>query len=261
MNTPAVNDWTCHPAGDRTLVFEFGQVIDSAIVDQVVALDWKIRAAVDSGRLTGVRETIPTFRSLAVIYDPLQVTPDALVSQVRSLDTETAATETILARQWLIPVHYGGSHGPDLHSVAKLTGLDEQEVVQYHLRNPFKVYMLGFLPGFAFLGDTPAALHLPRRAEPRVRVPAGSVAIAMQLTGIYPWDSPGGWHILGNSPVPLFDGKTDPPALFKAGDTIRFRAIDEQEFDSIKASVASGHFTRESLYPVPGGTDDGEGSC
>ena len=88
--------------------------------------------------------------------------------------------------------------------------------------------MLGFLPGFAFLGDTPPELHLPRRAEPRVRVPEGSVAIAMQLTGVYPWDSPGGWHILGRSPVTLFDGQRDPPTLFTAGDTVSFRSITSE---------------------------------
>jgi len=94
--------------------------------------------------------------------------------------------------------------------------------------------MLGFLPGYAFLGDTPSALHLPRRTEPRLRVPAGSVAIAMQLTGVYPWESPGGWHILGNCPVPMFDSQLSPPSVLRAGDRVSFRRIDKTEFDALK---------------------------
>jgi KipI family sensor histidine kinase inhibitor len=107
--------------------------------------------------------------------------------------------------------------------------------------------MLGFLPGFAFMGDTPPELHLPRRSEPRLRVPAGSVAIAMQLTGVYPWDSPGGWHILGQCPIPLFDASADPPALLKAGDTVRFRGINDPEFDAIRGQVREQTFCRTSL--------------
>ena len=143
--------------------------------------------------------------------------------------------------------NYGGESGPDLVEVAQLTELDEQEVIALHKGCEFTVYMLGFLPGFAFLGDTPKALHLPRRTEPRVRVPAGSVAIAMQLTGVYPWDSPGGWHILGNCPVALFDGHLDPPALFKAGDSVSFAPIDIDEHAEIRKQVSTDSFDRDSL--------------
>ncbi len=148
-------------------------------------------------------------------------------------------------------MRYGAETGPDLSSVAHLTGLTEARVVELHQQTLFKVYMLGFLPGFAFLGDTPPELHLPRRSEPRLRVPSGSVAIAKQLTGVYPWDSPGGWHILGNCPVPLFDGAQNPPALFKAGDSVRFRGIELDEYQAISNSVTNKSFRRVSLLQTP----------
>ena len=252
MAESAHEPWVPYPAGDRTIVLEFGQSISRDVVDQVVALDTRLHIAIEAGILTGVIETIPTFRSLALIFDPLTTTPEELLGQIRKLEhTSHAAEAEAAARQWLIPVRYGAEAGPDLSSVAHLTGLDEDRVVELHQQAHFKVYMLGFLPGFAFLGDTPADLHLPRRSEPRLRVPAGSVAIAKQLTGVYPWESPGGWHILGNCPVPLFDGAQNPPALFKAGDSVNFRGIGLDEFQAISTSVADKTFKRISLLQTP----------
>lgn len=244
--TPTAS-WTALHAGDRTLILEFGQSIERDIVDQVVALDARIHAAMCAGELLDIVETIPTFRSLALVFDPLKVMPDELIERLRALDSGDIDQRSASGTHWHIPVHYGGESGPDLDSVAQLTGLDTERVVQLHQQTLFKVYMLGFLPGFAFLGDTPSELHLPRRSEPRVRVPAGSVAIAKQLTGVYPWDSPGGWHILGNCPVPLFDGQQDPPALFKSGDIVSFRAIDSDELHALKSDVSSHRFDRSSL--------------
>lgn len=239
--------WTHHYAGDRAVVLEFGQHIDRQIVDRIVALDRQINAERQAGRLTGITETIPTFRSLAVMFDPLIAHPKQLLEQLRTLTDTQIGNDSANSRKWRLPVHYGDEFGPDLTEVAQLTGLAEQEVIDLHKGCRFTVYMLGFLPGFAFLGDTPKALHLPRRTEPRVRVPKGSVAIAMQLTGVYPWDSPGGWHILGNCPVALFDGHLDPPALFKAGDSVSFTSIDIDEHEAIREQVSTGSFDRESL--------------
>ena len=239
--------WTHHYAGDRTIVLEFGQFINKATVDRIVALNRLISAEQRHGKLIHITETIPTFRSLAIMYDPLQVHPDELLEQLQELGDTPLDVAVTNQRRWRIPVHYGGDFGPDLSDVASLTHLDEDEVVALHEGCEFTVYMLGFLPGFAFLGDTPEALHLPRRTEPRVRVPAGSVAIAMQLTGVYPWDSPGGWHILGNSPIALFDGHLDPPALFRAGDAVTFAAIDRDEHQMITEQVSAGTFERSTL--------------
>ncbi|MFK7855134.1 MAG: 5-oxoprolinase subunit PxpB [Granulosicoccus sp.] len=245
MNTAV--SWTHHYAGDRALVLEFGQEINSVIVDQIVALDRLVASERSSGRLTGITETIPTFRSLAIMYDPLLVHPEELLEELRLLNHLPDTGSLRQGKQWLLPVKYGGNAGPDLAEVAQLTDLDEQQVIQLHEDCQFTVYMLGFLPGFAFLGDTPKALHLPRRKEPRLRVPAGSVAIALQLTGVYPWDSPGGWHILGNCPVPLFDAELDPPALLKAGDLVSFKAVDDEAHRALEEQVATGDFDRNSL--------------
>ncbi|ASJ74940.1 5-oxoprolinase subunit PxpB [Granulosicoccus antarcticus] len=243
--------WVFCPAGDRTLILEFGQSIQRDIVDQVVALDSRIHIAIETGVLKGVLETIPTFRSLALVFDPLTTTPEELLAQIRALEqTEQVQDSSVALRHWVLPVRYGAEAGPDLSSVAELTGLDEAAVIELHLSTQFKVYMLGFLPGFAFLGDTPKELHLPRRSEPRLRVPAGSVAIAKQLTGIYPWDSPGGWHILGNCPVPLFDSSQDSPTLFKTGDIVSFRSINAEEFQMISTSVTNMTFDRSSLQQL-----------
>lgn len=243
--------WKAHYAGDTCLVLEFGQRIDKQLVNQVVALNTRIAAAQALEQLPGLLETVPTFRSLALIYDPLTIHPDELAEKIRSLDVDEQASASGTARQFTIPVHYGDESGPDLADVANMTSLSPEQVIELHQSTEFTVYMLGFLPGFAFLGDTPAPLHLPRRTEPRVRVPAGSVAIANQLTGVYPWDSPGGWHILGNCPVPLFNGEQDPPALFRAGDKVRFKAIDIKEYQHWADSVEQGRFDRDALLINP----------
>lgn len=239
--------WKALPAGDRVLILEFGQTIEREIVDKVVALNILIHEAMRSGKLDGLLETIPTFRSLALVFDPLLTRHSELSERIRTLQTEPSATSTTVSRHWRIPVHYGGQSGPDLDSVVNLTGLSPDKVISLHQEVQFKVYMLGFLPGFAFMGDTPKALHLPRRTEPRLRVPAGSVAIANQLTGVYPWESPGGWHILGNSPISLFDGRLDPPALFRTGDTVSFHSIDADQWQSIASDVEHGRFDRSAL--------------
>jgi inhibitor of KinA len=241
------NSWEPHYAGDKCLILEFGQIVDKEIVNQVVAMNARISAAILRKEIHGVLECVPTFRSLAVMFDPFIIHPDQLITDLRSIDSEKSSDAQAVGKRLYLPVHYGEESGPDLQSVATMTGLDEQHVIDLHQQTEFTVYMLGFLPGYAFMGDTPSELHLPRRSEPRVRVPAGSVAIAMQLTGVYPWDSPGGWHILGKCPVPLFDGTLDPPAVYTAGDTVCFQSIDLQEFNAIAEQKTRGVFDRATL--------------
>ena len=239
--------WTAHYAGDIALIIEFGESIDRQIVDQVNALDALIQSAISAETIKGITETVPTFRSLSIIYDSGTVHPDELIEQLRSLESDgckSRDTSASQARHWRLPVLYGTEHGPDLADVSQLTGLGTEAIIELHANSELAAYMLGFLPGYAFLGDTPESLHLPRRKEPRLRVPAGSVAIAMQLTGIYPWDSPGGWHILGNCPVPMFDANISPPALLTAGDTVSFTRIDEAEFRDLKSELASSSIDR-----------------
>jgi KipI family sensor histidine kinase inhibitor len=143
-------------------------------------------------------------------------------------------------RRWQLPVVYGGAAGPDLAALAEAGGLSEAAAVAAHAGVEYVVYMLGFLPGFPFMGDVAAPLRQPRRAEPRLRVPAGSVAVANGLSAIYPWESPGGWHLLGRCPAPLFDPARTPPALLAAGDRVRFEPVTAQAMAGIEADLAAG---------------------
>ena len=150
------------------------------------------------------------------------------------------------ARLWQIPVCCAGEFAPDLAEVARLTGLACAEVVRLHSSVRYHVYMLGFLPGFPYMGDLPPELALPRRADPRVRVPAGSIAIATTLTAVYPYQSPGGWHLIGATPIRFFDPARDPPSLLAAGDAVLFEPIDPDAFAAIHHAVENSGYAVES---------------
>lgn len=226
--------------GDTAFTVEFGDAIDPALQARVNALDVAIARARASGALAGVIETVPTFRSLTVIYDPLLTRRSALEAALAELIDAADHAPLGDGRHWRLPAGYGGVFGPDLADVAEATGQSPEAVVAAHSATEYVVYMLGFLPGFPFMGDVPAALQLPRRSEPRVRVPAGSIAIANGLTAIYPWESPGGWHLLGRCPVPLFDATRTAPALLAAGDRVRFTPVSVDEFARLDAELKAG---------------------
>lgn len=228
--------------GDAALTVEFGTALDPALMARVLALE----AALARARLPGVTETVPTFRSLTILYDPDQLPREALAARLADLLDSPAAAPTP-GRHWRLPVCYGGEAGPDLASVAARCQLPQEAVIRLHAGTDFRVYMLGFLPGFPFLGDLPPALHLPRRPEPRLRVPAGSVAIATGLSAIYPWESPGGWHLIGHSPIPLFDASRAAPALLAPGDLVRFRPVSPAEATTIAADLARGRLAPDSF--------------
>jgi inhibitor of KinA len=201
----------------------------------------RLAASLRSSRPAGVVEAVPTFRSLMVHYDPLVTTRTDLEQAIASLldcPTQSPAGATL----WRVPVCYQDEFAPDLAEVARLTGLAPDEVVALHSGTRYHVYMLGFLPGFPYMGDLPRELALPRRPDPRVRVPAGSISIATTLTAIYPYESPGGWHLVGTTPIGLFDSRRPHPALFTPGDAVMFEPIDAAVFASIKESVASGTY-------------------
>jgi KipI family sensor histidine kinase inhibitor len=224
-------------AGDRALVIEFGDGIDRALSNDVLRLDASLR----SSGLPGVVETVPTFRSLMVHYDPLATTFADLERAITSrLDRQSDPRTT--ATLWRVPVCYEGSFAPDLGEVANRTGLAPSEVVALHSAIRYHVYMLGFLPGFPYMGDLPRELALPRRADPRLSVPAGSVSIATTLTAIYPYESPGGWHLIGVTPIRLFDLARPRPALLEPGDNVQFEPIDPASFASIRKAVDSGQY-------------------
>lgn len=227
--------------GDAAFTIEFGNAIDPQLLAGVNALDTAIARLQAGGGLPGVIETMPTFRSLTVFFDPLLTGREALIATLQPLFAAAEAGATPLeGRRWRLPVCYEGDCAPDLAETAAAIGAGADEVVALHSGTEYRVYMLGFLPGFPFMGDLPERLRLPRRAEPRVRVPAGSVAIATGLTAIYPWESPGGWHLLGRCPVPLFDAGRAAPSLLAAGDRVCFEPVPLAEYQRLAGALQAG---------------------
>lgn len=229
--------------GDTALAVEFGDRIDRALSEQVLALYDRLAQALPPG----VVELVPTFRSLMVHYDPLRTSRAALCRELeRTL--QGPEKERRAARRWRIPVCYDAAYGLDLQDVASRTGLSSAEVIARHGEPEYHVYMIGFTPGFPYLGDLPAALALPRRENPRTQVPAGSVAIATTMTAVYTLPSPGGWHILGRTPVALWNRDRDPPSVLAPGDKVRFVPIEPGEYERVARQVDTGDF---ALQPEP----------
>lgn len=215
------------PVGDCGLLAVCGQQIDEKVGDAVAALN----AAVLAARLPGVVETVPAFASLLVRYDPLRTDYDTVAAAVKPLTARTKARRHRGGRTVTIPVCYGGEYGPDLQTVARHAGLTGREVIRLHTAPCYRIYMLGFLPGFPYLGGLDPALFTPRLENPRTAIPAGSVGIGGQQTGVYPVASPGGWQLIGRTPLRLFDPAR--PLPYAAGDHIRFTAITPQQFRQI----------------------------
>jgi inhibitor of KinA len=225
-------------AGDTALVVEFGDRVDRELSDRVLRLSALVRATSPPG----VVATVPTTRSLLVHYDPL-VTDNATLTRAIGKLVDQSANVTRQARLWRIPACYATRHAPDLAEVARRTGLDEKEVVRLHTQTCFHVYMIGFAQGFPYMGDLAPSLVLPRQEDPRVKVPAGSIAIAAGMTAIYPAESPGGWHLIGATPIRLFESRLPQPALLSPGDKVQFEPIDVSAFDAIRARVAADAFS------------------
>ncbi|MFM9940410.1 MAG: 5-oxoprolinase subunit PxpB [Hyphomicrobiaceae bacterium] len=222
-------------SGDTALVVEFGDTVDRAINAQVMGLADRIEAET----IPGIVELVPTFRSLMIHYDPLTTSHAKLAGEMQRLLQGLDATERS-GRLWRIPVCYEGEMAPDLEDVARATKLTTAEVVTTHAGEIYQVYCVGFLPGFPYMGDLPAALELPRRTSPRIRLPQGSVCMAMRMTGVYPIESPGGWHLLGRTPVRLFDRRRRDAVLMAPGDQVKFEPIKRAEFDQLDAAATAG---------------------
>ncbi len=212
---------TFSPSGDSALLVTFGEAIDLA--DNRRAHDLAARLA--QAPLTGLGEAVPGYTTLLVHYDPLALDYGQVLDWVQArLGEASAAGEAGLPepRRIEVPVFYGGEHGPDLEFVAQHAGLSPEEVVRRHTARNYPVYLIGFTPGFPYLGGLDESIAAPRLPSPRRLVPAGSVGIAGQQTGIYSVDSPGGWRLIGWTPLRLFDPKRNPPALLAPGDIVRF---------------------------------------
>src|SRR6184192_62140 len=227
------------PLGDRALLIRLGDTIDEAIHRQVRAVWTRLAAR----PIPGTIEVVPAFASVAVHYDPALVPNErgeaspyawfaaAVGSALSDLEEESLPTP----RSVEIPVCYGDAYGPDLDDVARQHGLTVEEVVRLHSGATYRVYMLGFAPGFAYLGGLPDVIATPRRPEPRTAVPAGSVGIGGSQTGIYPLVLPGGWQLIGRTPLRLFDATRSSPALLAVGDVVTFRPIAPKDFTPLAA--------------------------
>ena len=212
--------------GDRGLLLEFGDEISRQINEKVR----RMALAIQAEAIEGIVETVPTYRSLLVIYNPVMLPVEDLKKRLERIEEglqQTPFSEPKLTR---IPVVYGGIYGPDLEEVAKYHQISTEEVIRLHCSKSYLIYMIGFMPGYPYMGELPEALVTPRLKTPRLLVPKGSVAIAQRQTGIYSMESPGGWQILGRTPVEMFDPEKDPPSLLQMGDFVQFYPISEKEF-------------------------------
>jgi inhibitor of KinA len=225
------------PAGDTGLVVEFGNQIDRALSARVLGLSESLRVA----DIPGVIELVPTFRSLLINYDPLITSGAELEAQLQSRLAQTASSDRT-SWLWHLPACYDESCAPDLVEVAERSGMSVADVVRLHSQTQFHVYMIGFVPGLPYMGDLPEPLALPRRVNPRVRVPPGSIAIATGMTIIYPVESPGGWHLIGTTPIPLFDANRAQPALLAPGDAVRFVSLTLAEYAAVSRDVMAGTY-------------------
>jgi KipI family sensor histidine kinase inhibitor len=227
-----VNGSAIRDAGDSALVLELDDVIDEAVNDRAIA----IARGLEAQSLAGVRDVVPTYRTVAVFFDPLEADPAAIRDALER--SRTAPPAIVPGRLFEVPVRYGGVAGPDLNLVADYADLAPDEVVERHAASEYRVFMLGFMPGFAYLGLVDERIAAPRHPTPRMRVPAGAVGIAGRQTGIYSIESPGGWQIIGRTSLRAFDAFRTPPSLFRPGDRVRF--VPEHRWPSPIPAPGSG---------------------
>jgi KipI family sensor histidine kinase inhibitor len=221
-------------AGDRGLLVEYGDVIDPVVNNRVRSM-----AIVMEGNLPrGITEIIPTYRSLLIIYDPAITHPDKIKTALEKLETRLGDIQIPPPRTVDISVCYGGEFGPDIETVAETNRLTVAEVIKLHCQPEYPIYMVGFTPGFPFLGGLSEKLHTPRLKTPRTLVPEGSVGIANNQTGIYPIASPGGWQLIGRTPLKLFAPWRKNPFLYQAGDRLKFVSISAEKFAHIAEEEA-----------------------
>jgi inhibitor of KinA len=227
------------PLGDSALIVELGDAINDSTHLRVQAA-WR---ALEAGPLPGVSETVPAYTTVTVFYDPAAVVRAGapaeaiwgwLGDRVRERLKNPPKSAKAKPRTVEVPVCYGGEFGPDLNRVATQAKLSPEDAIKRHARAEYRVHLIGFAPGFPYLGGLPKELITPRHAKPRMAVPAGSVGIGGEQTGIYPQVTPGGWNLIGRTPLRLFRPEDDPPVLLQAGDIVKFKAITPEEFEKLK---------------------------
>lgn len=226
------------PAGESCVFVEFANEVDRSANDAVT----RLKSWFDAKKAVGVRECVPTYRSLAIYFNPLVVSMDEIIQTARKGLSEPAKDgergHTLIS----VPVCYGGEYGPDIANVAEHAGITVEEVISRHTGCICHCYMIGFMPGFAYLGGMDESIATPRLANPRSVIPGGSVGIAGKQTGIYPMESPGGWQLIGRTPLRLFTPEAASPTLIKAGYEVKFTVVSAEEYAGIASRVASGTY-------------------
>lgn len=225
-------------AGDKAIVLEFGNEISR----ELNLLVRKMHYCIIKKNIEGIEEIISTYRSLIIHYNPQRVKYADLVQQLKELEKFVTEITLPVAHVIEIPVLYGGEYGPDLEFIAQFNKLSAKEVINLHTGKEYFIYMLGFSPGFAYLGGMSDKIATPRLEKPRLKVSEGSVGIAGKQTGIYPIKSPGGWQIMGRTPIKLYDPKKESPFLLKSGDYIKFYPINQEQFKEVEKKIDEGNY-------------------
>jgi inhibitor of KinA len=233
-------------AGEHGLVIEFGDVISPEINAQVQQLTRLLHLK----NINGILEVMPTYRSVTVYFDPLVITRQTLSYLIQDILCEVQQQDVggLSPRVVNVPVCYGGVLGPDLEYVARFTGLSPQKVIAFHTSKPYLIYMLGFIPGFPYLGGMPSQIAVPRQEKPRDRIPGGSVGIGGNQTGFYPIESSGEWWLIGRTPIKAFNFKRDDSFLFAAGDYLLFEEISIDVYFEIRRAVEAGTYIPRVSY-------------
>jgi inhibitor of KinA len=235
---------TIVPYGDRAVLINFKQVIDAQINAEVIALT----NAITSTNENGVTYCIPAYCSVTVGFNPEQIQYDALADKINTIYKKiNNKAEAIKSRKINIPVCYQGDFAIDRADVIHQTQLTWEEIIYLHTSTEYRVYMLGFIAGFAYMGKLPEALSCHRKKNPRAHIPSGTVGIAGLQTGIYPTRAHAGWQLIGRTPIPVFDSKSENPFLFRTGDIVQFHAVEPARYTALIAEVASGKFDMNSV--------------
>jgi KipI family sensor histidine kinase inhibitor len=232
------------PCGDGALSVEFGDVIDPELNGKVLALEDLLLAAAPAGLV----ETVPTYRSLTVQFDPTLTDYDALVALLTEKAKDIAPRNAV-GKRWRVPVVYGGAFGEDLEDVASRHNLTPQDLINLHSAAIYRVYMIGFLPGFAYLGGLDPRLATPRRTQPRAKIPSGSIIIGGAQAAVGSIEGPSGWHLLGRTPVRSYAPERDPAFLLAAGDEVVFQPIDAKQWDALERAALAGEPVAEQVAP------------
>jgi len=230
------------PCGDSALTVEFGSAIDPDLNGRVLALDSLLR----SNPPEGLIETVPTYRSLTLQFNPTVTDYEALIRLIEEA-TRGLEPQRATGTRWRVPVVYGGEYGIDLEDVARHHGLTPSEVIEIHASAVYRIYMIGFMPGFAYLGGLDPRLATSRRSQPRLKVPGGSIMIGGEQAGIVPMEMPSGWHLLGRTPVLSYAPERDPAFLFAAGDEIVFEPVEASRWNALERAALAGEPVAEKV--------------